>query len=208
MAAGEAVHIVLVLANLMAADGTLNRETKTRVDLGAKHFFEQSADRLMLIGWDYRRDSPIAICDAMAAYAVSECGVIEDALLLNRVSRDTVGDAILSKLQIERAFSDYRLTVVSSDYHVARVRRVFQRVYGPRDNLEVLGSVSAAPATKHATELESLATFERTFEGVPTGDLEAFRDRLLTAHPLYNGTRFPDRPVPAQALVIAGDSVD
>ncbi|MEM9343721.1 MAG: YdcF family protein [Pseudomonadota bacterium] len=192
----EPVHVVLTLANLMEADGTLNAETAARVDLATRTFMDKKADWLMLIGWDYRPDSELAICDAMAAYAVSEKGIEKGRLLLNRISRDTVGDAIFSRMDIERRFPDFQMTVVTTDYHVPRVNEIFGRVYGPSREVTAIGSFSGLNEVKSPTENDSLIAFEKTFEGVEDGDLAAFRDRMLAQHPFYNGTCFPDRPVP------------
>ncbi|MEM9429584.1 MAG: ElyC/SanA/YdcF family protein, partial [Pseudomonadota bacterium] len=118
----DAVHVVLALANLMEADGTLNAETAARVDLAVEMFERQSADRLMVIGWAYRPDSEIAIGDAMATYARARHGVDDAALLVNRYARDTSGDAILSRIQLGALFPKVRLTVATTDYHVPRVK--------------------------------------------------------------------------------------
>lgn len=198
----DAVHVVLALANLMEADGTLNAETAARVDLAVEMFERQSADRLMVIGWAYRPDSEIAIGDAMATYARARHGVDDAALLVNRYARDTSGDAILSRIQLGALFPKVRLTVATTDYHVPRVKTLFRVVYGPHHTVAVHGSESGRGAERASDEAASLAAFSETFAGIAPGDLRSFRDRLLSAHPFYNGTRFPEHPLPEEALEI------
>ena len=156
----------------------------------------------MLIGWDYRSDSDIAICDAMAAYVLSETEINEDMIILNRASRDTAGDAILSRIQLEQRFSDFRLSVVTTDYHIARVKAIFSQVYGPRREISFYGHCSDLVELKRFSEKSSHAAFMHTFKGIRSGELQKFRDRLLASHPFYNGTCFPDRHVPEAALII------
>ena len=200
MPTNECPHIILVLANLMAADGTLNPETASRVRLGCALFMEQGADRIMFIGWDYRPDSDIAICDAMNRFRQTQSPIADDAVLLNPYSRDTVGDAILSRIQISRLYREFRLTVVTTDYHAARTREIFKTVYGAQHPVEVVGAESMTDDAVKAHERKSLDAFHKTFAGVPAGDIAAFRARLVQSHPFYNGQSFPDRPLPQQAL--------
>lgn len=203
----EPLRIVLVLANLMDREGNLNDESVARLEAAARLFFETGADRLMVIGWDYRPDCSIAICDAMASHLLSTTRIDDKAIIRNRASRDTVGDAIFSRIQLEKTFSDFQLSVVSTDYHIPRVTEVFSRVYGQARKLEFFGSDDHPIISRDSSENDSLCAFRQTFEGIPSGDLLGFRDRMLSAHPFYNGTSFPDRPIPDGALTLKGVSL-
>lgn len=180
-------HIVLVLANLMAADGTLNAETAARVELGHR-IFSDGADYIFFIGWDYREDSSLAIADAMHGH---KPGLPEARVLINRLSRDTVGDAILSRRDLEALFLAYRLTVVSSGYHITRVAHVFGRVYGPEMPVDFAASEAAETPELAVSEAASVAAFDKSFEGIQSGDLAGFTERLLAVHPFYNGAVHP-----------------
>jgi hypothetical protein len=175
----------------MAADGTPSLETAARVELGCRAFRAAGAAYLFFIGWRYRDDNPLAIADAMRAHQRALHPIPDARILVNRLSRDTVGDAIFSRRDLESLLGDYRLLVVTSDYHVPRVRHVFGRVYGPSRPVAYEGTAVQAPPGALEAEEASLSAFERTFSGVPTGDLGAFLERLLQAHPLYDGTLRP-----------------
>lgn len=193
--------IVLALANLMEADGTLNNETKGRVDLAAKLFEALHADFIMFIGWDYRPDSDIAICDAMARYCTRITPMTEQHILRNPHSRDTVGDAILSYGQLSRFCNSVDLTIVSTDYHVERVGKIFRSVYGSHTNVSVHGSPNENGADRSAAESASLSAFEHTFVGIKDGDFPSFLNRMRRDHPFYNGQVFPDRPLPDNSVL-------
>ncbi|QHQ35755.1 ElyC/SanA/YdcF family protein [Algicella marina] len=186
MALDDAIGIVLVLANLMDADGRLNRETAARVELG--HQLLGREEILFFIGWDYREDSDIAIADAMRAHGPD---LAESRVMINRQSRDSVGDAILSRRDIEARFERYKLTVVSSDYHIDRLKHVFGRVYGSGKEIAFAAAASEAGQDVMASEQRSIEAFDRTFAGVESGDLPAFTARLLAKHPFYNGAVHP-----------------
>lgn len=180
-------HVLLVLANLMDADGNLNAETAARVDLAQK-LFAEGADYVFFIGWPYRPDSDLAIADAMAAHRPS---LPQDRVLVNRQSRDSVGDAILSRRDLEARFPDFDLTVVSSDYHLPRLRHIFARVYGPERDIRFAGAEAPPDPDRPVREAASIRAFDKSFAGVPTGDLAAFESRLLADHPFYNGEVHP-----------------
>jgi uncharacterized SAM-binding protein YcdF (DUF218 family) len=191
IAAVPSPHIILVLANLMEADGTLNAETAARVDLASRLFAAVPGAYLSFIGWDYRADSRIAIADAMYDYMRTKCALPADRALINRLSRDSVGDAVISRRDFDRVFGDYRLTVVSSDYHLPRLRHIFCRVYGGLAKIEFMGADIPERQGVAETEASSIAAFDETFRGVASGDAIAFWQRLVTAHPYYNGEKYP-----------------
>lgn len=195
--------IVLTLANLMEADGTLNDETAGRVNLATKLFERLHADFIMFIGWDYRPDSSIAICDAMARYCTRTTSIADKYILRNPYSRDTVGDAILSYGQISSFCEHFDLIVVSTDYHVERVRKIFTRVYGSDANVAAYGSPSENGAERSSAEKASLLAFERTFAGIKDGDFPSFLERMRRDHPFYNGQMFPGRPLPDDSVLFA-----
>lgn len=197
--------IVLALANLMEADGTLNSETAGRVDLAANLFEELCADWIMFIGWAYRPDSEIAICDAMAEHCTRTTQIKEHQILRNRYSRDTVGDAILTYGQLSRLCGTFDLTVVSTDYHIQRVERIFRRVHGPDAKITAYGSPSNYKADMSAAEEASLNAFEKTFAGITDGDFTSFMGRMRSDHPFYNGKSFPNDPLPDDSLLFADD---
>lgn len=197
--------IVLALANLMDADGTLNSETAGRVNLAVNLFEELSADWIMFIGWAYRPDSEIAICDAMAQYCMRTSQIKEHHILRNRYSRDTVGDAILTYGQLSRFCGTFDLTVVSTEYHIPRVEKIFRRVHGAEAKIRAYGSPGSNKVDMSAAEKASLTAFERTFDGIADGDFASFMGRMRSDHPFYNGHSFPNDPLPDDSLLFAND---
>ncbi len=196
------MKVVLALAHEMDSEGNLKSQTRSRVDCAIRYFRISNADRLMFIGWDYRPDTDLPICVAMGRYCQSQTDIPETAVLLNSFSRDTVGDAILSRIQLEAEFDEFDLTVVTSQYHASRASRIFGRVYGSQHTVQIMGDGSSEVYKN--SEADSLAAFEKTFSGLEDGDLSGFIDRMLTGHPFYNGSVFSDKQFPAKALGVFG----
>lgn len=184
--------VVVVLANLMDRDGTLNEETRGRLELGCETARVRGAAEVMFMGWAYREDSDLPISEAMESEAIRR-GLCEGTrMLCNRLSRDTVGDGVFSALSYAADKVSPDLIVVTSDYHVPRVREIFEFVWGRQ--VEVFGAVTPVSEDKSMTEAQSCEAFRRTFQGVKRGDLAACTKRLLSEHPFYNGKAMPGRP--------------
>lgn len=184
--------VVIVLANLMDRDGALNDETRGRLELGCAIARQVNAREVQTIGWAYREDTDLPIAEAMRREAEVRGLCRGVPVHCNTLSRDTVGDAVLSRLHYWPDDGGVTPIVATSDYHAARVRALFAHVWG-RD-IEVQGAPTPEPEAREASEAKSLAAFHETFAGVAPGDMAGCLDRLLTAHPFYNGTAMPDRP--------------
>lgn len=180
---------VIVLANLMDAEGHLNEESLSRLSLGCELVRTGEAAILVTCGWAYRNDSDIRIADAMAEHAVHHMKIERSRIIAETNSRDTVGDAVFTKLNISNKYGWNNIIVSTSSYHVERTREIFSFVYG-RD-IAVAGSDDRNDAALTRSEAESISAFRSTFKGISPGDDRAIYERLKTEHPFYNGRIHP-----------------
>ena len=182
---------VLVLANLMDAEGRLNEDSLIRLALAAVLVQQRPRSCLITSGWNYRPDTPIRIADVMGNAAHDTFGIARDRIFADGTARDTVGDAIMVKRNLLDPSRIRSVAVVSSRYHLPRVRGIFAFVFGSAYDMRFIG-----PQVDHAenmaeSETASLAAFHATFAGVEAGNTEAIYQRLVSEHPRYNGTVFP-----------------
>jgi len=184
--------IIIVLGNLMSKDGQLNRESCSRLDLAIDMFNENKYSFMITSGWDYRDDSNIAIADAMKTYIVNHSHISHELVLTEKKSRDTVGDAIFTKINIVKKINLQHLLIVTSDYHVLRTEKIFSYIYGKRYKVKVIGSKTANKNNFLIQEEKSLNQFYKTFNGVNPGDDLLIYKRLCSDHPYYNGDIYPE----------------
>lgn len=175
---------VLVLSHEMAADGTPTAESALRLASAFRELARHHGALLVTSGWGYRDDTDATLADAMAMAATRDHGIPEDRILRLHRSRDTVGDAVFFALAVRPR----RLVVITSAYHRARTEQIFRFVLGEGVALDVLGVGEPGNEARRTAEANSLAAFRMTFEGIAPGDLPAIEERLMTAHPFYNGT--------------------
>lgn len=185
-------RISIVLANLMSRSGVLNSETKARLELAARLEVNQPSHLLLLCGWDYRPDSGIAIADAMKSYLTACYPKLSAKAVCQRLSRDTVGDALFSRIFLDLVYQHrpLRITVVTSDYHIERSREIFEFIFGEQHIVSVFGSPGFSTASAVGGEGDSLMAFRNTFGGVVPGDVPAALHSLSERHPFYNGRIF------------------
>ncbi len=182
---------IIILAHLMEKDGTLGIETCMRADKAVELYKKQRSGWIILTGWNYRNDSELCISDAIASYLKSKHGLNDEIVLIDRRSRDTVGDAIFSKRKFSHLLSNNRLCIVTSDYHAERAKLIFQFVFGPSIDIWVIGITTREAQSQIVHERESLEAFAHTFVGVNSGDDGAIFNALVHRHPFYNGEVHP-----------------
>lgn len=182
-------NAVIVLANLMDSVGRLNDETQARLSLACELVRAGEAPLLVTCGWAYRDDTDLCIADAMAQYAMQHMRLDKSQIIIERNSRDTVGDAVFTKRNLFNLYAWDNVLVVTTAYHVNRTREIFSFVYGR--NVDVVGAEGPSNAVLAESEAKSLAAFQSTFAGIANGDDEAIYQRLRVAHPFYNGQVYP-----------------
>ena len=112
---------------------------------------------------------------------------IEDRILIEDQSQDTIGNAWYAKKLCLEPQGITSCIVVTSDYHTERSRLVFEWVLGPRYTVRS----AAAPSPLTAEEREQRDRFERTvialmkqhfLSGIAAGDDEALQHFIENEH--------------------------
>lgn len=186
--------VTVVLANLMSNKGELNAETKARIDLAAKLDSELQSDIILLCGWAYRPDCSLAIADAMKAYISTQSPGLAKKAVCQKLSRDTVGDAVFTRLCLRELFlgqSSFSLNVITSDYHAKRTGEIFDFVFGAGTFIGVKGALGFNSDMLKTREMQSLEAFRKTFSDASAGDLDSIYLSLVNNHPFYNGAIYP-----------------
>lgn len=179
-------NALIVLAHEMDRDGVLNEESILRANLAAKMTKDYKIPYVITCGWAYRKDSDIKIADAFKLYIV-KLGVRPEQVLTEDNSRDTVGDAVFTRLNLVEPLGFRNFFVVTSNYHVARTRKIFNFVYGSDFNLDVIGANVEFDDSFLSKEKESEIAFDRTFRDVNVSDMGQIMKALRNNHPFYNG---------------------
>jgi hypothetical protein len=151
--------LVVILGSPNDAAGNLSEMGKGRVRLGFETYrtLEPDGYRLLLTGGYGEHFNTTTQPHAYYAQELLHTmGVPAAHIVEFAESRNTVDDALKSRPIVEK-YGAERLVVVSSDFHIARVRCVFERVF-PDKQLEFLGADYLEACT--AEERERLLAHE------------------------------------------------
>ena len=111
---------IVILPHLMETNGVLDEQTISRINHSIKIFKEGDYDFFITSGWDYRKDS-------------------DKKILTDTYSRDTVGDAFFIREQFVIPMNILNLTVVTSDWHVNRTKKIFNKFFQKKIFIKLIG---------------------------------------------------------------------
>jgi len=182
----ESYDAIIVLSHHLKRDGTLSDETRERVEKGVSLLKKDSAKFIVMSGGYADEGVDISHASAMKEKAIKE-GVRKEKIICEEESLDTTGQAIFCKNKIVIPNKWKKLIVVSHDYHIRRVKKIFSFVYGLNFEIiyEGIRSKKSEDAETLKSENELLGMFKKLFGGVKSGDDVAILKRMLDVHPLY-----------------------
>ena len=164
--------------------GKLGDESKDRANLAIEIFRRHNVEIILTIGWAYRNDIDLPIGLSVRKYLLSK-GINDHHIKTDINSRDTVGDAIFSKINFVDIYDIDQLFVVTSDYHVLRTQQIFESVMPI--GIEVFGCDTSSCFHSKSSEANSLAAFRKTFEHTNFQSNDCLLETLRNSHPFYNG---------------------
>jgi len=183
-------HVILVLACGINPDGTVSPLARLRLEVGLQHYLDGYAETIIVSGrgphYDPqgRGNQTVTEASAMRGYLI-ERGVPEAKILPEEQSVETVGNLYFSRLQYLEINSWYEPLIVTSAFHMPRVKLIADWVLGdtyrPRFAEAPDGEM---PAESLAMRLNVEATLAEHFSRavVPSahrGDLAQICDALF-----------------------------
>ncbi len=181
------IEAIIILSHLMDSEGTLDIESKLRAAKGIEIYLCNIQSKLITCGWDYRKDSNIKIAHSMSHYLIKNFLIPKEKIICEINSRDTVGDAIFTRKNIIPRYNFKNLAVITSSYHTARAKTIFDFVYGDSFNISFYSHKVKKTKGLIQSEKMSLNKFKETFAGIERGMIEKIYTRLIESHPFYNG---------------------
>jgi hypothetical protein len=159
-------------AVIILSQRLLREEFYSRLDQGIKTYFKEKCDYIALLS-ESASDKNVKI--------LIDKGISYDSILLEKTSKDTIGEAYLTKKNILLPNQITKAYVVSSDYHIEyRGRIIFDYIFGEDICIEFIGIKTDKIKDKKVIndQLNSLQYFMDLKE-------RSGADDLLLEHPLY-----------------------
>ena len=168
--------------------GNLDKETIKRLEKAACIFKKNESKYILTSGWAYRDDCKISLADAAKVHLVKFFEIPRRKIITEKNSRDTVGDAYFSKVNKILKKNLKSIVVVTSLYHVPRVKKIFSFIYGKNYIIKVVGVKSDRSNFIKKYEKKSLKVFCEMFKKIEMGNTKSIFKKMQTSHPYYNGT--------------------
>jgi len=173
---------VIILGNRLRST-RIHPELKGRMDVGNKVFKDKSAKYLILSGGKTNPLVNLSEAKAMNDYALM-MGILSGAIILEQNSMDTIGNAYFTRKIVDKIrCSD--IYVVSSCYHMKRVKFIFEMCYGGNYNMFFNYCFPFHNQDAEKKEEDSIEFAKDFFRNVTPGDLDEIKERLFSIHPLY-----------------------
>lgn len=189
---------IIVCSGRLSHDMTLDPESKLRLNGAIRLFNDGASEHIIMNGGPgvyikpdgsfgyFERGTRPVHCDFMADYA-AEMGIPQDRILKQDYTVDSVGEAYYVKMMCLEPKEWKNNIVVSSDYHMNRLRIIYERIFGPEYATEFVGVDTDLTNDEKTLGMEeaSLAVFLEQFGEIEPGDSEEIEQTLYTRHGLY-----------------------
>lgn len=182
---------IIVLAGGIEPDGSLPKIPQLRVQEGVRLYRSGVAPRIIMSGkWGFwsEIEYPRTEAQAMKEYAVS-LGVPEQDIILEELSKDTVGNAYFTRLNILEPNNWRNIVVVTADYHMPRTQYIFNKILGEGYVIDFHTVDSELPETELKSRVEkeakALEVLRKAVDSIKDGDVETVGRYVYTKHPGY-----------------------
>lgn len=186
----KAIDALIVLGGGVDAQGRLTQLSRERVREAVRISVAGRGNHILFSGgWGlFQKRPPVTEAQAMKEYA-PQSGCDDDLLRIDESSRDTFGNAYFSYHDWVRTRGWRRCTIVTSDFHLPRVRLLFRKAFPKSVRVDFRGAAtSVAPGrlVQWRMQEDLLMVFLReVLADLPDHDPSTFGRVLRREHPAY-----------------------
>jgi uncharacterized SAM-binding protein YcdF (DUF218 family) len=175
----------LVLSHELKEDKTLSEETRQRLESAIRLYFSNETNKIIVSG-NYKNVYGISLAEAMEKYAIDK-GVKKSDIIKEEISLETVGQLIFCKMGILEIKKWFNLIIISSDYHITRLKTISKTIFDKKYKIDFLGAESNinSDLKVKAEEIKSKDLFIKTF-GNDVLNNEGLLRILFEKHNRYN----------------------
>jgi uncharacterized SAM-binding protein YcdF (DUF218 family) len=190
---------IIILSHELTPNRELNAESILRVDKGLELYHKGLAKFIIMNGgpgpftkitpmgkYVLRGTHPVQ-SEVMRDYAISK-KIPKNNILIEDYPSDTVGEAYFVKEDILVQKNWKNIVIVTSTYHMPRVKVIYQKILGPLFNINFISLPVPADNDKTLRDLEKskIKLFLEQFNHVKSGDSEMIEKILYTKHEMYS----------------------
>lgn len=165
------------------------KEYEARLIEWAEQLIKSKVEHILLTGWAATPNIPIFHAEAAKAWLVKNW-INPEALTTEKTwAKETVWELVFSRTEHDNdlLLPENNITLLSSDYHLRRLKIIANLVFWGRD-IKYIGISWFDRSIED--EDRSIQAFLNTFAWVPIGDIKKIEDALWRNHWLYRDHPF------------------
>ena len=182
------LKICLCLSHKITEEGVLSNDAKSRIETASKIFKSEECNFFITTGWRNHKKLKFSIADFMAKEANLKFKIPSKKIIKETKAKDTVGEALFTKLLIHRNFNFEELIIhiVTSDWHQMRAMEIFNFIYA-EENTELVFTAIKGSEEEANKEVEnnSIKKFRKLITNCKPGDTKEIYKLLNKEHKLY-----------------------
>ena len=185
------VDTIIILGGGINQDGTLWQNTINRLEKGIELFKKGVSANIIVSGKYYFMEDYVPITtEAKAMYEyLKKRGIPEKNIILEEESKDTLGNAFFTKINILEPRNWRNVIVVTSEFHIPRTKCIFKKTLGEKYKINFVEASSGFSKNKlkklMIREQKVLNLIKQWGDKIPDGDDKSIRKLLYTKHPAY-----------------------
>lgn len=170
--------------------GGLEKDMRLRVQEAVRLFKEGLARKIIMSGRHAqgKTDSSIITEASFMKDSALDLGVLEDSIILEEKSLNTVENACFSKKILEDN-KWKNIVVITSDYHKHRIEYIFGKVLGEGFIIKCIGVKNILSPDGYKKQIqkekESMSMYQQWFNGIADGDDKTILSSLYKNRPDY-----------------------
>jgi vancomycin permeability regulator SanA len=184
---------IIILSHRLNRNNSLTEQCTQRLDKGIEEYKNGKGASITMAGdLCYQIKIPtLPVGEQMKYYAIAR-GVEKRKIYVDNLSLNTVSQAIFLKKNLILPQHWKKLLIVTHNYHLSRVKEIFNFIYGDGFQLNYAGiedeRLDNNSSLKNDEE-KSLALFYNAFKGADVSNISSLEKKLFKEHPYFKGKK-------------------
>jgi len=176
------------LSHLVDEKHSLSHDSVLRLKKASSIFYKDNCDLLFTSGCAYKESMKKTLSLISLEFANSKFMIPKDQIIQLPLVKDTVGEAVFSRFEFERIGIPKNLNIITSDWHLNRVKEVFNYIYGDTifNKINFYVIPGDTKALNDEIKNDSILEFRKLVSNCDKGDFKSIYKQMMTNHPQYN----------------------
>lgn len=175
---------IIVLGGGITGKGKLPGQVKKRLDKAIEISEKEDIDRFLLCGkysflYSKKEIPDITEAELMKDYLIKK-EIKGKNIFLEKKSMDTISNAYFAKKDYFLPNNESEAIIITSEYHLSRVKTIFKKIFGKNFNLRFEGVASKTSEKIRRRQKELLDEFKQLTKKMKDGEHKFFRDKFFT----------------------------